>query len=587
MIVRSMKSKPQPLNIVGSSNFGIYPKINSEKTYNMYITDGFLANYMGYKKVITGSESEGRFTYSSANLNRLITVFDNNVYANAITYNQAAEDYQYVTNLIGNLETFSDPVYIAENDTGQLAIVDGQNVYIYDPNQSTPLTDTISRTAAANFIVTDSLTTFTTGMRVTFAGSSLPAPLIEGTVYFLANTALTANKYYVCATYDDAVATPTPVFIPLTTDGTGTMTQYSPVFYIIPDLGFIPTYITFHDTYFICASGGTNQWRLGVYESSAQFVHFPATLTGFLQTKPDQVQAVVRFPSGGNMIFVFGKTVVEPWFDTGGNLFPYQRNDSFNIDYGCLNAATIATLDEYVVWLGQNEKSGPVIFASNGGKPEQISTDGIDGLLYSLYHPEDAQAFLIRQNGHLFYHINFYTDNLSLFYDFNTKKFYHASDENRNYYLASVAAFFNEQYYFVSKNNGNLYAFDTQYDDYDGEQIPRVRICKPIRSPNQENFIVTDVGFTLEQGTTDYHIQNLEGAPNNPLQYAPRVDFSFSADGGQSFGSRQPYVLNTIGKYRNALRWWQCGMTNDFTAQFEFWNFGRIAASDGIANIRQ
>ena len=48
---------------------------------------------------------------------------------------------------------------------------------------------------------------------------------------------------------------------------------------------------------------------------------------------------------------------------------------------GCINPATIAALDEYVVWLAQNEKSGPIIMYSTGGMPKKITTDGIDYLL--------------------------------------------------------------------------------------------------------------------------------------------------------------------------------------------------------------
>jgi len=201
-------------------------------------------------------------------------------------------------------------------------------------------------------------------------------------------------------------------------------------------LTFTPGYLTFHDTYFILAASNdtnytppaNNTWRLSAQNNG---LLWPSDQTGIglLQTKPDNVQAVVRFPSKGNMIFVMGETVTEAWFDTGAQGFPYQRTNQFNIDYGCISPATVAFMDEYVVWLAQNEKSGPIILYSNGGMPEKITTDGIDFLFSTLQNPQDSQAFMYRQDGHLFYHINFYSDNLSLFYDFVTKKIYHASDQ--------------------------------------------------------------------------------------------------------------------------------------------------------------
>jgi hypothetical protein len=351
------------------------------------------------------------------------------------------------------------------------------------------------------------------------------------------------------------------------------------------------------------------------------------------------------------MIFVMGSIVTEAWFDTGAQLFPYQRNNQFNIDYGCLQPATVAYMDEFVVWLAQNEKSGPIIVYSDGGMPKKITTDGIDYLFSTLQDPEDSQAFLYRQDGHLFYHINFYTDNLSLVYDFSTEKFYHACDQNLNYFIASEVAFFNNQYYFISKNNGNLFVFDTTittYQDIDSlgnkvtHEIPRIRACANIRTPDQNYQIINDIGFTIESGETDYEQQSLGeiilitqdgnilitqgGIPElitqsgNPIlsqdgtifimqqnpggtntaeliaqQDAntgfsnlslPHVDLSISTDGGASFGNEWAYYLPAIGHRKNRLMWWQIGIANDFVPQFKFWGMGRFVVTDGIANTR-
>jgi hypothetical protein len=408
---------------------------------------------------------------------------------------------------------------------------------------------------------------------------------------------------------------------------------------------FIPGYVDFHDTYFLCAASAdgfytppaNNTWRLSAQNDGTMWPDDAASI-GLLQTKPDNTQAVVRFPSKGNMIFVFGRTVIEPWFDVGYQLFPYQRNTSYNVDYGCLNPTTIAAMDELVVWLGINEKGGPVIMFSDGGMPQQITTDGIDYVMANMQNPSDSQAFIYRQDGHIFYHINFYTDNLSLFYDFNSKKFYHACDERGNYFIASYVSFFNNQYYFLSKNNGNLYAFDTIFTTYDGLEIPRTRVCKTIRNINQEYFIGNDVGFTIETGNTNYLEQDLgpiylitedgkkyitegdelflatqldeplitedgdnllsEQVDPDSFEYliseqnfiehtVPRVDFSISIDGGDHFSSYDTVHLPPIGQRKFKLAWWQLGIANDLVCQFRFWSLGRFVVTDGVVNTRQ
>ena len=46
------KSEQIPINIVGSSSFGDWPKISLEKTYNMFESDGWLVPYPGWHKVL-------------------------------------------------------------------------------------------------------------------------------------------------------------------------------------------------------------------------------------------------------------------------------------------------------------------------------------------------------------------------------------------------------------------------------------------------------------------------------------------------------------------------------------------------------
>jgi hypothetical protein len=561
VINRSQTFTKNPLNIVGSSTFGRYPTISIEKTYNMFMSDGWMVLYSGYKLGIPasmlGNGVEGRGLHTSTKLNRLVGVFGSNVYLININFNQQQQivsSSQVIK--IGELQTSTGVVYISENNKPQICISDNTSLYIYDP-------------------------------------------------------------------------TLTPSFQVITTN-------------------FIPGFIDFHDTYFLCAARAdghytppaNNTWRLSAQNDGTIWADDTASI-GFLQTKPDNTQAVVRFPSKGNMIFVFGSTVTEPWFDVGYQLFPYQRNTGFNVDYGCLNPTTIASMDELVVWLGINEKGGPVVMYSDGGMPQQITTDGFDYVLANMQNPSDSQGFIYRQDGHIFYHINFYTDNLSFFVDFlkdGTKKIYHACDENGNYFIASVVAFFNNQYYFVSKNNGNLYAFDTIFTTYDGAEIPRIRTCKNIRNVDQEYFIANDVGFTIESGNTNYLEQDLgpiylttedgkkyitegstiflltedgnfltteddnnfiaeQGDPDafsyliaeqNDIQHAtPRVDFSISIDGGDHFSSYDTVHLPPIGQRKNKLAWWQLGISNDLVCQFRFWGLGRFVVTDGVVNTRQ
>jgi hypothetical protein len=523
-----------PLDIVGSTKFGRYPKISVEETFNMIISDNFLVPYAGHILIRSIIEAgEGRALYTSNRYDHMIAVIANNVYS--ITSNLSFS-------IIGKLATFSGDVYIDENNTNQIAISDSQKLYIYN---------------------------YTTGSFTT------------------------------------------------------------------PTIDFMPGYLSYQNGRFVAASVGTSTWRLSAVGDGNTW---PDINTGTLQTKPDYVVATQRFPGRGNLIYIFGNTVTEAWQDVGYALFPYQRMSSVNIDYGCLNPATIAFNENYIVWLAANEKSGPVIAYSTGGDINRISTDGIDFRFTQLKKPEDSYGFLFRQDGHLIYQITFVTDNVTYIYDFNTKKFFTLCDEYQNFHIAKKVAYFNEAYYFVSFTDGNLYQLGSQFTSYDGIEIPRVRVCRNIRLPDGSRFAVNNITFTIEQGTqeniyaTDELLtesgfiimtesgQNIEVSTGglitityqpiqaeddtllltesgqelliavqsdiqNPVPQA--VHLSVSKNGGESFGTIWSKRLNSKGNFRNRLQYWNAGSANDFIPQFRFWGLGRFVATDGIVSIYQ
>lgn len=114
--------------IVGGNTFGRYKKISSEETINMIVSDDAIVNFPGHKlaKVLEGSV--GRGNYTSTRYNHMIVVVDDNVYA-------ISSDLSSI--FVGSLDTFSGDVYISENLGGQIALCDGQNIYIFNYENGT------------------------------------------------------------------------------------------------------------------------------------------------------------------------------------------------------------------------------------------------------------------------------------------------------------------------------------------------------------------------------------------------------------------------------------------------------------------
>lgn len=374
---------------------------------------------------------------------------------------------------------------------------------------------------------------------------------------------------------------------------TGTFTKAT-----LPD-NFLPGYVCYKDGYFIAPDLRSSAWILSAPNNGLNWFWNPGTsgqVAGSLQTKADLAQAVVSMPGKGNLVLVMGNRITELWTDvgtsfSGNSFFPLQKSYSLNIDYGCLNSATIAASDKVVMWLGSNEKSGPVIMFTTGGDVNQVSTDGINYQLERLVNPQKSAAFFVKIGGHLVYHLTFYDerDNFTVLYDFTDQKFYDATDENMNYHPARKVAFFDNDYYFVSLNDGHLYRMSDSLSTFNYGlfkdntpkvyDIPRIRVCSNLRMPTQQRLCINSMGFTIEQGNdTDNDL-------NNPA-YQPGIDMSMSKNGGLSFGSySQRKNIYRVGKRDNRLMWWNLGIANDFVPQFRFFGKGMWRATNGQVKV--
>jgi len=383
-----------------------------------------------------------------------------------------------------------------------------------------------------------------------------------------------------------------------------------------------PGFISFQNGRFILALPNTSTWVLSDFNDGTKWPNTSQTV-GSLQTKPDFVQACIPVPGRGGTLFVFGRDVVESWVDYGLALFPYQKNTSFNIDYGVINPASIAYLETYIVWLSANESSGLSLMVSDGGSIRQISTDGIDFKLGNLTAPDDCTGFLFRQDGHLLYQFTFITDNLSYVYDFNTSLFFTVTDEHLNYHIARQIVFFNNFYYFISINDGNFYQFSTNYTylGYPGnnKQMPRMRFTAPVRFPNNKYYVAKQLQFLMENGlpnniqTISYPVNQITVAlscedstilcaENNkqisseaieqetivtyPIA-SEKINLQISIDGGINFGNQLSIDMNPTGKRRSLIEFKRLGMYNDCTYKLTYNGYSRVVIEDGILEAYQ
>ena len=331
----------------------------------------------------------------------------------------------------------------------------------------------------------------------------------------------------------------------------------------VPLLDFKPLYITYQDTYLIL-TGDDYNWHLS---GSNNALVWDPLLRQAIQTQADTIVAAVRL---NRQLWIIGEKVSELWYDQGRVDFPFARDNSIAIDYGAVNRSTIAEGFGMLVWLSQNDNASPAIVYTTGGDPQTVSTDGLDFKLNQLTSISTSYGFLYQEDGHIFYHLVFPSDNFSFVYDFTSKLYYTITDECLDYHVARLILLFNNKLYMLNINNSNIYETSTSFTTYAGETIPRIRITSSIRAANDDVFIVSNLKLQLEQGI-------------NPE--LSRIDLSVSRDGGYSFGNTVSHQMKPLGRRPNQLRFWRLGRANDFTPQFRFWSPGRIVIKNCTAEV--
>lgn len=137
-------SQEMPIRLVGSSVFGRYPTISSERTYNMFVSssgDGekeWLVSFAGYKEKLALAGGEGRGLFHSIRGDFMIAVVGSFVYRIQLSGGSLVP---ILVNGGTPLSTSTGEVFIDENLSKQICIVDSTvgKAYIYNYFNAVPV----------------------------------------------------------------------------------------------------------------------------------------------------------------------------------------------------------------------------------------------------------------------------------------------------------------------------------------------------------------------------------------------------------------------------------------------------------------
>ena len=543
-------SEQIPIQVVGSSTFGRYNKIASGLTYNLFISDDWLINFAGYKRVLQLLENnigEGRGLFHSTRGDLMIAVIGNTVFKIDGVLN-------YI--IIGTLNTEYGEVFMDENLNNQICIVDGANAYIYNY-------------AVANTLTPQSSVTFN------------PSYVCFHNTYFLLgnNSRENVGAFWYAYVYDEADI-----------EGKLIKMQTQLALSTKPDFAIavirLPSQannvLVFGTT--VCEIwsqvGGLQNYR----RNSSVNIDYGCLSVSTISASDQYVTWLAVNENNSPIILNYS---------VGGGL---KRISTDGIDYlldsikhPAQSTAIFYTQDGHLFYqltFYNEEDNLTIIYDFNTDKFFNLSDQNND------YHPARSMVYF---NGYPY------------FVSLNNASIYR-SDTNYTTYDENIANITDVNTYNVNLNyeiprtricesirkpdSGRFIANSFVFTMAQGDD-PLVT-SGSINGVGTEDDIITENGtiiITQQGGTmvTQDSATSSNFVPffNNNLSstYRPRVDMAISKDSGITWSNYVSRSLNPVGKRKNIITWNSMGAANDLTIKMRFLGMSSFVVQNGFVEV--
>jgi hypothetical protein len=590
-------------DLVGSYDNQRVSTINAERTVNLF---EYLDPNGKRPKVLLSTSG-----LIDANLNfgtetggsRATFVFDNAIYQvyGASVFRTTGSTGFLSTSLIGTLTTIQGYVGVDAN-TFQAIFVDGEEGHIWDTNADTfeRITDTgfpaapvdvcyldgffivanggtnnfqlcsfnqgmVWSGGAATFTAnagTDILTlsasnaNFATGVPVIFTSTGTPPPpLVAGTTYYvirIGSATTNPGTIKLATTYENAIAN-----IPIDITGAG-----------VP-----PNTLT--------VSGQLQQGSITSH---------PGTIVG--------CRTLHR------RLFLFSENYTEVWENAGlGTNLPFRRNNSLLMEVGTPALGSIVVGFDRMFFLAQDKDGLAGVMEVRGTESILVSNRALDFQLAQYAEDPDtgvadARGVLIKENGLIFYRLNFTLANHTFVFSASMSsqeavRWHEEEVLNGDRHPAQTHAYFDGVNYYGDYQHPIFYIVDDEEPRNNGEAIRRMRIGRQMTPEGYNRLRIDRFHLDLLQGqlTIDEFIdinldtelgdvlltesgediileQQISTVGNQPVVY-----LTVSKDGGQTWGNYLFGNMGKIGERTFRTVWRKIGTTprgQGFTPKIEF-----------------
>lgn len=256
---------------------------------------------------------------------------------------------------------------------------------------------------------------------------------------------------------------------------------------------------------------------------------------------------LVAIASFGQYLIILSANGYEIWQDMGLPDFPFRRIQLGNL-IGCAAPASVAVFAQSVFFIGSSKEGQGIVYEVASGQPTRISDTNIERIISQMPTYSDAVGFIYQENGNVMYRLSFSTGNKTLFCNLTDKKWYEAQYRDP---VSSVVGRRPEisMCVFQGKNlvadyrNGNVYELSTQYFTDNGAPVVHEFVLPAWPKESVMRTKIPPFQLLIDMGNTPSGSE------------APKAMFSFSENGGVSFGNELFKDLGKTGEYEKRIVW--------------------------------
>jgi hypothetical protein len=565
------------INAERSVNLFEYLDVNGKRPKVLISTSGLVNSNLDFAPETGGSR--GTFVFNNA----IYQVFGASLFLIQGTVGSLTKS------LLGTLVTTTGYVGIDANQY-QVILVDGTEGYIWDTNATTfsQITDAGFPTNPIDVCYLDGYFLVAAGGTNNFYLSALNQGMVwsGGTATF---TAVAATDILTLSTSNANFQTGVPV----TFTTTGTLPaplNNTTTYYVI----MVGTPATNPGTIKLATSYANAIAGIAIDITTAGAPTNTITVSGQLQfgSITSHPGTIVACRTLHRRIFLFSQYFTEVWENAGlGTNLPFRRNNSLLMEVGTPSIASVAVGFDRMFFLSQDRDGLAGVMEVKGSESLLVSNRALDYQLAQYAAStgvSDARGILIKENGLIFYRLNFTTSNHTFVLNVSmsttdSPKWHEEEIINGDRHPAQTHAYFAGVNFYGDYQRSLFYIVSDQITTNNGQRIRRMRIGRQITPEGYKRLRVDRWHLDLLQGAlstgtlgfTNVHgLDNILTTPYLP-NAQPTVYLSVSKDGGQSYGNNLHSTMGKIGERTHRTVWRKIGTTprgQGFVPRIEFFS---------------